>query len=267
MKPEAELMKRFLVALLCLVAASSRSWTQAKSSQFSLLIAAAADLNPALNEIGRQFENRYEVGVKLSFGASGALTQQIQNGAPFDLFFSADMDYPRQLIAQGHADSSSLYEYSLGKLVLWVPANSPLDLEHRGLATLLDPSIKKIAIANAQYAPYGRAAVAALKHAGLYERLVGKFVIGENISQTAQFVESGNAQAGFIALAHALSPKAKGTGKFWIVPADYYPPLEQGAVIVASSQHKKEATEFLKYLKSAEASQILRAYGFAVPKN
>src|SRR4051794_33726074 len=204
--------------------------------------------------------------MKLSFGASGALTQQIQNGAPFDLFFSADMDYPRQLISQGQADSAGLYEYSLGTLVLWVPASSSLDVERKGLSVLLDPSIKKIAIANPQHAPYGRAAVEALKHAGLYDRLADRFVLGENVSQAAQFAESGNAQAGFVALAHAASPTMRGKGKYWQVPAEYYPPLAQGVVVLAHSSHKKEAAEFLNYVNSNEAEEMLRKYGFTLPE-
>src|SRR5206468_1981987 len=162
---------------------------------------------------------------------SGAITQQIQNGAPFDVFFSADMDYPKQLIAVGAAEAGSLYEYAVGKLVLWIPADSPLDVR-KGMDLLLDPSVKKIAIANPQHAPYGRAAVAALKHAGLYDRIADRIVMGENVSQAAQFVESGNAQAGFIALAHADSPAMRGRGKYWQLPADYYPALAQGAVVL-----------------------------------
>jgi molybdate transport system substrate-binding protein len=260
-------MLRFCVAVtVCLALTSTRSWTQEKAES-ELLVAAAADLNPALHDIAQQFERKTGIRIKLSFGASGGLTQQIENGAPFDLFFSADMDYPNHLIADGQADAASLYQYSLGKLVLWVPANSPLDLEHQGMAALLDGSVKKIAIANPEHAPYGRAAVAALKHAGLYDRLSDRFVMGENVSQAAQFVESGNAQAGFVALAHALSPAVKSLGKFWVVPADYYPPLEQGVIVLSRSQHKKEAADFLQYLKTKDATDVLRKYGFTLPQN
>jgi molybdate transport system substrate-binding protein len=233
----------------------------------ALVVAAAADLSSALQEIGNQYEKKTGVPVKLSFGASGALTQQIQNGAPFDLFFSADMDYPRQLIAAGEADGASLYQYAVGKLVLWVPADSPLDVEHLGMNILRDPSVKKIAIGNPQHAPYGRAAVAALKHAGLYDQVADRLVLGENISQAAQFVESGNAQAGFVALAHAAAPGMKGKGKYWEVPADFYPPLSQGVVVLSHSQHKKEATEFLEYFKTKEVAELLQKYGFTLPNN
>jgi molybdate transport system substrate-binding protein len=228
-------------------------------------VAAAADLSTALKEIGDNFETKTGAKVKLSFGASGALTQQIQNGAPFDLFFSADMDYPRQLIAAGDADAASLYEYAVGKLVLWVPADSPLDVDHQGMKILLDSSVKKIAIANPQHAPYGRAAVAALKTDGLYDQVAERLVIGENISQAAQFVESGNAQAGFVALAHALAPGMRGKGKYWEVPADAYPALAQGVVVLAHSQRKPEAREFIDYLKTKAAAEVLKKYGFTLP--
>jgi molybdate transport system substrate-binding protein len=230
-----------------------------------LVVGAAADLSSALKEVADNYEKKTGVKVKLSFAASGALTQQIENGAPFDVFFSADMDYPRQLITAGDADSASLYQYAVGKLVLWVPSDSPLDVEHQGTKVLLDPSVKKISIGNPQHAPYGRAAVAALKHAGLYDQVADRLVLGENISQAAQFVESGNAQVGFVALAHVVAPEMKGKGKYWLVPADFYPPLAQGVVVVAHSQHKKEAAEFVEYIKSKEAVEVLRSYGFSLP--
>jgi molybdate transport system substrate-binding protein len=242
------------------------TFAQQSKPDSELLIAAAADLNPALKDIAQQFEKKTGIHIKLSFGASGALTQQIQNGAPFDVFFSADMDFPRQLVQQGHADSSSLYKYALGKIVLWVPVDSPLDVERQKMNALLDSSVQKIAMANPQHAPYGRAAVEALRHADLYDRLASHFVMGENVSQAAQFVESGNAQAGFVALAHALSPAVKDKGKFWIIPADYYSPLEQGVVLVSKSPHKTEAQSFMEFFKTKEVSDTLQKYGFTLPQ-
>jgi molybdate transport system substrate-binding protein len=249
------------------VLTSTPGWGQEKKTSAELTVAAAADLSSALQEVADRYEKKTGVHLKLSFGASGALTQQIQNGAPFDLFFSADMDYPRQLIAAGAADQASLYQYAVGKLVLWVPADSPLDLDHKGMNALLDPSIKKIAVANPQHAPYGRAAVAALKHAGVYDQIADRLVLGENVAQAAQFVESGNAQVGFVALAHAAAPGMSGKGKYWEVPADFYPALAQGAVVISYSQHKKEATDFLEYIKTKETSELLRKFGFTLPQN
>ena len=229
-----------------------------------IVVAAAADLSSALREVADNYEKKTGIGVKLSFGASGALTQQIENGAPFDVFFSADMDYPRQLIAAGMADQATLYQYAVGRLVLWVPADSLLDVEHQGMNALLDPSVKKIAIANPQHAPYGRAAEAALRHSGLYDRVSDRLVLGENVSQAAQFVESGNAQIGFVALAHAMAPAMKGKGKYWEVPTDAYPALTQGAVVLTQSQHKKEAAAFVEYVKTKEAAEVLGRYGFSL---
>jgi len=254
-----------IVSLSVLLAASLALviTAAARPAPVELSVAAAADLSSALKEIAASYEQRTGVRLRLSFGASGMLTQELQNGAPFDVFLSADMDYPRQLIAARLAEDNSLVQYARGKLVLWIPSDSRLDLEHQGMTALLDPSVKNIAIANPQHAPYGRAAIAALKHSGLYDRIKDRLVMGENVAQAAQFVESGNAQAGFVALAHARALGMSGKGKYWEVPADDYPPLEQGAVVLTHSKHKREAADFLRYLKSTEASELLRRFGFA----
>lgn len=251
--------------LVIIVLACFQSHLSAQALAREITVAAAADLSSALAEVATNYEKRTGVTVKLSFGASGALTQQIQNGAPFDVFFSADMDYPRQLIAGGQAEGATLYRYAVGKLVLWAPADSKLDFEHKGMDVLLDPSVKKISIANPQHAPYGRAAVATLKHDGLYEKVSDRLVLGENVAQAAQFVESGNAQVGFVALAHALAPAMQGKGKYWLVPADAYPPLEQGAVVISEAFHKKDAAAFIDYMKMPEAATVLQRYGFTLP--
>jgi molybdate transport system substrate-binding protein len=254
----------FLSLIAFLALASGISIRRVDAAGREINVAAAADLSSALQEVATNYEKRTGVVVKLSFGASGALTQQIQNGAPFDVFFSADMDYPRQLIAGGQAEEATLYRYAVGRLVLWVPQDSPLDVEHRGMDVLLDPSVKKIAMANPQHAPYGRAAAAVLKHYGLYEKVSDRLVLGENISQAAQFVESGNAQAGFVALAHAMAPAMQGKGKYWTVPAEAYPPLDQGAVLISHSPHGEDAAAFLAYVKTAEVAEVLRRYGFSL---
>ncbi len=243
-----------LIALL-LGAAVDRASAQ-------ITVAAAADLGPVLQKIGNDYEHKTGNAVRVSLGASGNLTQQIKNGAPFDVFLSADEEYPKQLIEAGLAERSSLYRYAVGKLVVWTPAGSALDFSH-GMNVLLDPSVKKIAIANPQHAPYGRAAVAALKHFGLYDKLASRLVLGENVSQAAQFVESGNAQAGLIALSHAMEAGARDKGRYWIVPADSYPELNQAAVIISRSRHHQEAAKFLDFLQGAEARSLLQQYGFS----
>ena len=254
-----------LVLIAFLALASGVSILGAAAAGREINVAAAADLSSALREAANSYEKRTGVTVKLSFGASGALTQQIQNGAPFDVFFSADMDYPRQLIAGGQAEGATLYRYAVGRLVLWVPIDSPLDVEHKGIEVLLNPSVKKISIGNPQHAPYGRAAAATLKHYGLYEKVSDRLVLGENIAQAAQFVGSGNAQVGFVALAHAIAPAMQGKGKYWVVPADAYPPLDQGVVLISHSPRQQDAAAFLEYVKSAEAAAVLRRYGFSLP--
>jgi molybdate transport system substrate-binding protein len=260
-------MKLFsgLVIAVLLVFSSIFAAAADKKPPREITVAAAADLSGALKEIAANYEKQSGRVVKLSFGSSGALSQQIQNGGPFDIFFSADMDYPRELITRGQADAASLFRYAVGKIVLWVPADSALDVQNRGMSVLADPSVKKISIANPQHAPYGRAAVAAMKHVGIYDQVSDRLVLGENISQAAQFVESGNAQAGFVALAHAIAPAMQGKGKYWEIPVEAYPALDQGVVIVSGSRHKKDAVKFLEYVKTKAAADVLRRYGFTVP--
>jgi len=172
----------------------------------TLRIAAAADLQFVLPDLASQYEKQTGAKVAITYGSSGNFFAQIQNGAPFDLFLSADLDYPKKLIQAGLAESDSLQIYAAGRLALWLPPDSPLD-PTSGLKTLLDPRIQKIAIANPEHAPYGRAAVAALQNAGLSAQLKPNPVFGENISQAAQFVQSGSAQAGLMALWLALFPR------------------------------------------------------------
>ena len=231
----------------------------------TISVAAAADLNFAMKDIAQQYQHDTGNTLQLSFGSSGNFFIQIQNGAPFDLFFSADIGYPQKLAQAGLAEPGSLYRYALGKLVLWVPNNSKLDLS-RGIDILLDPSIQKIAIANPAHAPYGRAAEEALKKAGLYDRIEDKLVFGENISQTAQFVETGNADIGIVAESLALSPTMKSEGRYVAVPTNIYTPLEQAAIVLKSSRKKDVTKQFLDYLQQPAARKILARYGFALPK-
>jgi molybdate transport system substrate-binding protein len=247
-----------VIALICFLIVPSISAEE-------ITIAAAADSSMALFEIAANYQKQTGNHVRLVFGASGNLYSQIQNGAPFDVFLSADLGYPKKLAEAGLIDPGSLFTYAVGRLVIWVPANSSLSLEKKGMEALLDPSVKKIALANPEHAPYGRAAVAALKKLGLYDKVKDRMVFGENVSQAAQFVESGNADAGIVALSHALAPAMNERGRYWELPADTYPELEQGAAIVSHSAHKKEAAAFLAYLKSPAALDVLKRYGFSTP--
>jgi molybdate transport system substrate-binding protein len=230
-----------------------------------ITVAAAADMSAALPELVAAYAKKTGQAVKLSFGSSGNLTNQIRNGAPFDIFFSADEEYPRQLVTEGVAGKDTLYRYAVGRLVLWVPGDSPLDLSKLGIKALLDPSVKKISMANPATAPYGRAAEAALRHFGIYDQVSSRLVLGENVSQAAQFVESGNAQAGLIALSHALAPAMKDKGRYWTVLLDAYPTLNQAAVVLKRSKQQDAARRFLEFVRSPEATSLLTSYGFSLP--
>lgn len=229
-----------------------------------ITVAAAADLQFAFQDVAARFEKDTGKHVKLIFGSSGTFFAQIQNGAPFDAYFSADIDYPKRLEAAGLAEPGTFYPYATGKIVLWAPKGSKLDLT-RGLQALLDPSIRKIAIANPEHAPYGRAAVAALRQEGLYDKVSSKFVLGENISQTASFVVSGNADVGIVALSLALAPSMKEKGRYVEIPGDDYPAIAQAAVVLKSSPNKEVARQFFTFLKTPVVQELLRGYGFAVP--
>lgn len=232
----------------------------------AIRVAAAADLKFAMEELAQEFESRTGIKVNVTTGSSGNFFAQIQSGAPFDLFFSADLDYPKKLEASGFAEPATLFEYALGQIVIWAPANSRVNVAQDKWNALLDAHIQKISIANPSLAPYGRAAVAALQKAGIYEQVKAKLVYGENISQAAQFVQSGNAQAGIISESLALSPGMKG-GKVWQIPAGLHPPIEQGAVLLKGARNKSEALKFLDFVKSEAGTTILEKHGLISPLN
>lgn len=230
----------------------------------ALRVAAASDLQFALPELAKQFEKESAVKLEVSYGSSGNFAAQIQNGAPFDIFFSADISYPEALVKAGFVDSSAVYNYGVGRIVLWVPGDSPIDPAKLGLDSVTHPSVQKIAIANPEHAPYGRAARAALEKAGLYDQVKPKLVLGENISQAAQFVQSGNAQIGIVALSLAVSPAMR-SGKRWEIPTDSYPPLTQAVVVLNNSRSKPAAGKFIAFLKSDSAIATLARFGFSQP--
>jgi len=252
--------KLLLVAAFCCFAALA----SVQASAQEIMVAAAADLSSVFPQVAEKFEKETGKKVTLNFGSSGQFLLQIENGAPFDVFFSADVQYPQRLEAEGLTQAGSMYKYAVGKLVLYVPKGSAVD-PSQGLRALLSPGVKKIAIANPQHAPYGRAAVEALKKEGLYDALQSKLVLGENISQAAQFVQSGSADAGIVALSLALSPAMKSAGRFAELSASSYTPLEQAAVILKSSKDKATAALFLDYIRKPEIVSLMAQYGFVVP--
>ena len=251
-----------LVGLALSLALAGPAAAQAPAA---LAIAAASDLQSALPALAARFERETGRPVTLTFGSSGNFYSQIQNGAPFDLFLSADVDYPRRLEAAGLTEPGTLRPYAIGTLVLYAPTRAGLDLRE-GLAVLADPRVRRIAIANPAHAPYGRAAVAALTHARLYDRVRGKLVLGENISQAAQFVQSGNAEAGLLALSLALAPALRAGGTYVEVPDTFYPAIEQAAVVVKASSRKDAARQFLAFLGRPEIVGLLKDAGFLLPR-
>lgn len=234
-----------------------------------LVVAAASDLSGAAREIIADFEKRTGHTVKLTLGSSGNFHAQIKNGAPFDVFLSADMNYVRDLEKAGLAEPDTASIYAIGRIVLWAPRNSRIDIEELGMKALLLPEVRKIAIANPDHAPYGRAAVSAMESAGVYNAVKGKLVLGENISQTAQFVQSRAADVGILALSVALTDPLKAQGKSWQIPLDSYPQMEQGAVILKQAQragHAAAARAFLETLRGPQGRAVLQRYGFSLPE-
>jgi len=258
------MLKPDRIPQIFLVAVFSLGCALAGVSQTPLRIAAAADLEPVLPPILRQFEQATGIHSDATFQASAALTMQIQNGAPFDLFLSADLGYPQRLIAAGladrapGADSSAPIVYARGTLVLWTRKDSGL---RPSLDLLGSPSLKRLAIANPERAPYGRAAVAALTSLHLYEALKPRLVTAENISQTAQFVDSGNADAGLISLTSALTPRLLLSGNYFVIPPNLYPPIEQGTVVISKTAQSRQAHQLVDYLLSAPIQAELAKAG------
>jgi molybdate transport system substrate-binding protein len=229
-----------------------------------ITIAAASDMNFAMKDLVTEYEKVSGHHVKLSLGSSGNFYSQIQNGAPFDLYFSADIGYPKKLEEAGLVVPGSLYPYAVGRIVLWTGNGSHLDLS-KGLEILREPTIKKIAIANPKHAPYGRAAVAAMEYFKVYDQVKDKLILGENISQAAQFIESGACDAGIVALSLALAPAMKAAGQYWEIPAIAHSPLEQGAVILKQSKNQEHARQFLEFIKGFHGQEIMKRYGFTLP--
>jgi molybdate transport system substrate-binding protein len=225
-----------------------------------VLVAAAADLRFAMDSLVAIFSrNNPGITVKVTYGSSGNFFEQIKNGAPFDLFFSADVDYPKQLKEQNRT-LADVHIYGTGQLVLW---SKTLDPAKQQMNTLLDPAVTKIAIANPAHAPYGKRAEEALHHYNLYDKVRDKLVIGENIAQTAQYAQTGAAEVGIIALSLALSPTMQQAGgKYWLVPATAHQPLLQGFVLLQHARGNTGAEKFAAFCDSPTARTTLRRFGF-----
>jgi molybdate transport system substrate-binding protein len=227
-------------------------------------VAAAADLKFALDEVAaRLARQRPAIRIEATYGSSGSMHAQLRQRAPFDLYLSADVEYPRDLVAQGIGSDRDLFTYALGRIVVWVPPQSTLAIEKEGLRALEGAS--RVAIANPRHAPYGKAAEEALRKAGAWTGVSKKIVLGENVAQAAQFVQSGAADAGIIAKSLALAPAMRRAGRFWEIPEHLYTPLTQGGLILPWAVSREAAVRVRDYLLSDTGRQLLAANGFALP--
>ena len=226
-----------------------------------ITIAAASDLKSCLDEVIADFRKAHAGDeVEVVYGSSGKFKTQIEQGAPFDLFFSADIAFPRDLLKANLA-AGEVHPYATGRLVLW---SKTIDAKNLKVTDLTRSDIQKIAIANPQHAPYGKRAEEALRANGIWEQVESKLVYGENIAQTAQFAESGNAQVGIIALSLVLGPGMAGKGTYNLVPDSLHEPLEQGFVITKRAADNPLAKAFADYMGSQQTRAVMVRYGFAL---
>jgi molybdate transport system substrate-binding protein len=230
----------------------------------TLSIAAASDLVFCLERINALFKQQYpQVDIKVTTGSSGVFFSQIQQDAPFDVYLSADIRYPQKLIIEKKADANTLSMYAIGQIALWT--NKPTVDVAQGLAVLSQPNIKRIAIANPDHAPYGQAARAVLVKQQLWDKISPKLVTGENIAQTLQFVQTLNADVGFVALSLLRAPQLAQQGRYWLIPNELYPPLEQAMVVTKRGQKNPWAYRYTQFLKSVTAQRVFSDYGFLLP--
>ena len=226
------------------------------ASETSLTVAAAADLTPAFEELGREFESATKTKVVFVFGSTGMLTRQIENGAPFDLFAAANVSYVDQLDQQGLIIPDSKAIYARGRITLWTPNESPLRLQ--GIADLARPEVQRVAIANPDHAPYGFAAKQALQSAGVWERVQPKLVYGDSIRQTLQYAETGNVEVSIV----ALSLSIQSNGRWTLIPEELHQPIDQGLAIMRSSKNEQVARAFAAFISSPQGKAIMKKYGF-----
>lgn len=254
-------LQRWLTLLVCAGLALAGRLGRAAEP---VAIAAASDLVFCLEALHGEFRRTHpDITLRLSTGSSGNFFAQIKQGAPYDVFLSADLLYPRELIAAGLADEASLTPYAIGRLVVWTTQREidPANL----VAVVGNPRVRKFAIANPTHAPYGRAARQALESYGVWSAATPKLVLGENIAQTAQFIQTGNAEAGIIALSLVLAPNLKSVGRWFLIPAEHHAVLEQGAVLTKRGRARPEANRYLEFLRSPEARAVFERFGFQLP--
>jgi len=249
-----KLVKKILIFCLFILSLSAHAE--------KITVAAAADLKFAMDEIAASYMKSNPADqIEVVYGSSGTFHTQIQKGAPYDLYFSADIGFPRELVKLGFA-ASEVKPYAFGRIVLW---SASMDATIMTLASLTDPKINHIAIANPVHAPYGRRAEEALRKLELWEKVKPRLVYGDNIAQTAQFVMTGNADIGIIALSLALNTQLASKGGYWLIPENLHEPLEQGFIITKRAENNPQAKRFADYIDSKPVRAIMTKYGFVLP--
>ncbi|MGJ0483650.1 MAG: molybdate ABC transporter substrate-binding protein [Methylomicrobium sp.] len=246
---------RFAVFLSALTVVASPAFAE------TTIVAVASNFTQPMTEIAETFEKATGHSAKLSFGSSGKFVAQIENGAPFEVFLSADAEKPAQLEKSKQAVEGSRFTYAIGKLVLWSAKPGFIDDQGRILES---GDFKHLALADPKLAPYGEAALEVLKNKGLFEKLQPLFVLGENISQAHQFISTGNAELGFIALSQVIKGGKIAEGSGWVVPETLHSPIRQDAVLLEKGADNPAATALLQFLKSAETRAIIQKYGYSL---
>jgi molybdate transport system substrate-binding protein len=247
----------FLLALACVTACKPKEkWYATTTAPDEITVAAASDLTPAFEELGREFQAATKTKVVFVFGSTGMLTRQIENGAPFDLFAAANVSYIDELDQQGLIISDSKAIYARGRITLWTTNESPIRLQ--GIADLARPEVQRIAIANPDHAPYGLAAKQALQSAGVWERVQPKLVYGDNIRQTLQYAQTGNVEVAIV----ALSLSVQSNGRWTLIPEELHQPIDQGLGILKTTRKEPAARAFANFINSPQGKAIMKKYGF-----
>ena len=247
----------FVLALACVTACKDKTpTTPIGSSSGELTVAAASDLTPVFEELGREFESATKTKVVFVFGSTGMLTRQIENGAPYDLFAAANVSYIDQLEQKGLIIPDSKVVYARGRITLWTANESPVRFQ--GIADLARPEIQRVAIANPDHAPYGLAAKQALQSAGVWDRVQPKLVYGDNVRQTLQYAQTGNVEVAIVSLTLSINSN----GRWSLIPENLHQPIDQGLAIMKSTRNEPAARAFITFLSSPQGKAIMKKYGF-----
>lgn len=259
-QPETRLalLAAFFLTLACVTACKDQSPATNRSQE--LTVAAASDLTPAFEELGREFESVHKTKVVFSFGSTGLLTRQIENGAPMDLFAAANVSYIDQLEQKGLIITDTKAIYARGRITFWTPAMSHIRLA--GIEDLARPEVQRIAIANPDHAPYGLAAKQALESAGIWDRVKPKLVYGDNIRQTLQYAETGNVDVSIV----ALSLSVQSRGRWTLIPEELHKPIDQALAVIKTTKNEQAARAFGAFLASPKGQAIMQKYGFTLPQ-